>query len=278
MYLIGGATDYAFMVLLFVFWIAFLVDMNPSKSLLVFVTCFYLLLIIFYIFNNDNLFDLGYGRPRILLGFFHPKEAALALFSIFFLYFFIKMRLVFFVWVALLVILYLIGSRGTLIGALSLGLGYAVYGNRVALFSILHGVLSLIFVSFIALSYDDIFSYFDKYSSYRLSHWSNLLNYGPSPDRVFGYDNFYLEAYSVVGPFGPILVILILLYYMYCSWIANSKHGRISFSGLCFISVSSIFDSGLITTGSFICTLTWALAARMASQSNISRFNRRVAT
>jgi hypothetical protein len=222
---------------------------------------------------DEGLFDTTYGRSRVLLGYFHPKEAAIA--------FAVPMLLAMLMTrsskaVPLFVgciFLWLVGSRNI---ALLIFLAWALrWHGRWAIVVLLTSIPVLTLWLFQS---DDWYGTIDNMLSLRLSVWTDVLSTTniltgldiESGDR-FGTDNFFLEALVIAG---PMALPLIFAWTVAVGLVLRST-GTSSWTGISFVLLLFIatFDSGIASTGNIMHVLLWSIMlsplfhSRLAQQS-----------
>lgn len=217
--------------------------------------------------------DTFYGRPRLLLGYFHPKEAGthlLVIWLVFLLSYqfkrpssYILFNLVF------IVTMYNIQSRNAL-----LFLCNFLTVNWLIKKLGLKGMLLLLFV-FIVFSGSLLWGYYDELnvlSSNRLDIWLAALDVSflgevIAPVEEVGFfaqkykfhvDNFYL-GFLIEAGIGYFMVLAFLL--IYISFMVRQKvinNYRIISLFLSFL-VFCFFDAGMFSTGSLLNVFVWSI-------------------
>jgi hypothetical protein len=210
----------------------------------------------------EAIWSQQYGRPRLLLGYWHPKEAASSFALPLMLWLMMRgpglegLRIV-----GLTGLLWLIGSRNVaLAAALAMGLWRYPRAAMPVLVAALAMVSTLAFLS--ATSYE----FFDELTSLRLSVWQEALADPPSAtdegstlDNRLSIDSYYVEILTSAGVLGLAV---------FCAWVLALQvalsRAR-SYAGLakaCFWAVlfMSAFDSGIVSTGNLMHVVLWAFA------------------
>jgi hypothetical protein len=229
------------------------------------------------ILNSGNfLFNTYYGRERLLLGYFHPKEAGM-------------MMLVFFISVLLsgrihnrllrtafsliaIIILYLIQSRN----ALLFYVNFIVINLLIKKFGIKQVLLIIVVVYLIVPIYTLVY-YFEEVNlltSYRISNWVAGLKFnifgqlrvnsiailGELFKYKFHIDNFYLEFLIEAGVLAFVIMLLLLCYLGYK--IRNFRiNGNYVLSIYMAFLIYCLFDAGMFSTGNFINVFVWSIVA-----------------
>lgn len=248
--------------------------LKNSTILVYFFIIIFIPLIDLLLNNGDFLLNSYYGRERLLLGYFHPKEAGI-MFVIFFMMIILsgKLKTFFnrlFFYFTSLSFLYLVQSRNALLFLLNfiffnfltkkLGLTLATI-----VYLVLYVALPLIIMT---VSFEDL----DLLMSNRLSVWlggfefnlfGRFLEFSAgSNEDLFKYkfhiDNFYLEFLIEAGFFAFILLLSSLFYIGYK--IRNTVlagYRMISFY-VAFL-IFCIFDSGMFSTGNLLNVFAWSV-------------------
>lgn len=205
----------------------------------------------------NGLFTTKYGRERMLLGYFHPKEAAQP-FTILLILLYItfkKNRIkIFLVGVMLL---YFIGSKNSLLYFLIFL--YLTYHNSYK--SILLFILFCLITYFIIINLQNLTNLIDELSSDRISAWSDVLKYNQNDESKFRADSFYIETFVKSGLIGTIIFIIWLFYFIIHNNIQKGLYSKLSIgiSLVCAQLVFSMFDSGISSTGSLIQIFSWSM-------------------
>jgi hypothetical protein len=224
--------------------------------------------------NGDYIYNSVYGRKRLLLGYFHPKEAGimiLALFILVVLSDIIRIRFILGIFhLMAITILYLIQSRNALlfyVDFLVINSLLIIFGLKQTL--IIIGVTSL---SIVLLALEFNFKELDLLMSGRLSSWIASYDFNlfgqilqiskgfeeESFRNKFHIDNFYLEFLIEAGGFAFVLLLFLLCYFGFK--IRNSKINSyyvlsiyIAFLVYCF------FDAGMFSTGNYLNVFVWSI-------------------
>jgi len=226
--------------------------------------------IVFFIdlFFNDAGFVYNdyYGRPRLLLGFFHPKEVgAMVLTSyVFYLLKTPKYELNKFIIAFIILMLFLIQSRNALLVALVISLGFFI--NKKSIY-LIFAFIFLLPITFLPLGID----YANSITSNRLYYWYDSLHYlnmfGPSEIATktniaqsgkFHIDNFYLEYIHTVG-YIPAVFFMAFILYVYHNTpyqFNNSLNKRLLYIGMLLYG---FFDAAFLTTGNIFIYISWVI-------------------
>lgn len=208
---------------------------------------------------DEGLLDTTYGRERVLLGYWHPKEAGVS-FAIPILLAMVSTRLGMAVPLAAAAFLWLVGSRNN---ALLVLLAYALHRQaRWTMATLLAATLAL--VTWV-LSNNDWYEIADTIVSLRLSVWSEALGMQQATTQLdvlsgerFGTDNFFVEAFVMAGGLSvPLLA----------TWLAAASYAstRASHLGnwprvcLLLLLFFACFDSGVASTGNLMHAILWAV-------------------
>lgn len=237
------------------------------------IAAYVIIILLFEMLLNDSKFMLTtfYGRPRLLLGFFHPKEAAIAVFAAYvFITLELNRTLNYLLFILTFILLFIIDSRNILLAFLVYNFGRAVIHAIRSPKFVFTGFCLVIICSVVALS---IFAsdMIDEISSSRLSMWSSLKPsiIGPSPgSEIFRQisqisairiDSFYLDFLMANGwiPFLTLIISLVLVGFKISSHSVKNDSVPISiFMSLCTFAIN---DSGMFSTGNLLNFLFWVL-------------------
>jgi hypothetical protein len=280
-YLFGGLWLYAAMVLVFAMSVPLIWE--GISSLISCTNKWYLIILLFIslipavlslpVLIDEGLFDAGtYGRPRMLLGYFHPKEAATA-FAIPMLIMMISRKsLSIFYALSLCTFLWIVGSRNI---ALLLILAWLLYWHTRFVLSFVLAITPLLMLWLFLI--EDWFYALDNLLSLRLSVWQDLFLLGQdlrgldieSGDR-FGADNFFVEAFVISGPIAFLGAILWVLFVGLILKIKNAP--KWSIVALVLLVFNATFDSGIASTGNILHVFLWSIMLSplfIKSQPNI---------
>ena len=235
---------------------------------------FFILLIPLFL---DVLFNSGhfvytdfYGRGRLQLGFYHPKEAGNTILVIMAIVWAglvfnksIRIKVVFIS--ALCVLLYYVQSRNAL-----LFLFNVIFFSSLLNLTSIGVTLVTFFISYIGIPIIVLQLYWDELnilSSGRLGLWRVYLTQGDMLHKEFlmqdglsalNLDNFYLSFFIQNG-----LVALLFLFFLLFLMLLICS--RLVFCGMSITAillslyVNSFFDAGLLSTGSFLQVSIWSL-------------------
>ena len=207
----------------------------------------------------DVLLSTYYGRPRLLLGYWHPKEAAASLAVPMFLYLMIRGRDVPRLALALLpALLWIVGSRNMAL-AMCLAIGVRFFPKWT--FSIVGVTLAglAIFLLASSASYD----LFDELLSLRFSVWSDALSDSVQLNStdLFGgdrlaIDSYYVEVFLSSGLAGLLLFVSWAAFF-FIQYIRPFQHNTWSRSLFVAILFFAAFDSGIVSTGNVFHVFAW---------------------
>ena len=205
-YVIGGLYDFAIMSMIFALSLPAvykgIVAIKTHDVL--FMLLIFLLPSIWAVINNrfDLLYNSTYGRERMLLGYFHPKEAAVSLFVIFFLLGFVKRDLPNVISTSLFgLTTYIIGSRNIAIN---------IVISWISKFKIFFYFLILFAVVLISYLFFLDFEFLNEFSSNRLDLWREIVSFSSKSGDTIKFDSFIIETYVYSGLMG-----IFLLFYLY---------------------------------------------------------------
>jgi hypothetical protein len=268
-YLLGCYPFYAIMALVFSAslpllgrGVGFIIDRRRIKIVLIFMAiALSPLIIALLVMEFDAVFSNYYGRPRLLLGYWHPKEAAASISVPIFLYFLIRDRNLPWITGAIFIcLIWIIGSRNLAI-SMFLALGLRLYPSLT--FKLL-GFIIVVFLIY-AFSVADIIEFVDELLSFRLTNWGGALSSSinaaytdKSHDDRFSIDSYFVEVFILSGWFGVSILISWLIIF-YKIFIVPNK--RDTWSRALFIAILffAFFDSGIMSTGNIFHILTWTI-------------------
>jgi hypothetical protein len=232
------------------------------------------------VFNNSGyILNSFYGRERLLLGFFHPKEAGIMILSLMFMilfsFSFASSSILFIFHLFIVVLLFYIQSRNALLFYLNFMLFNYLFvklGLRVVI-----GIFILLYIVLPIVVIGMYFEVVDTVSSFRLTRWYNHLDL-----NAFGHifedfqagsivksaryhmDNFYLEFLVKVGwiPFSLLLMSL-----CYLGFIIRDKFiGKYRALSLYVPNlIYGFIDSGMFSTGNFLNLFVWSMIISVLS-------------
>ena len=209
----------------------------------------------------DSLVTTYYGRPRLLLGYWHPKEAAASLAVPLLLYLIMQRRKLPDIALALLPAFFLVvGSRNVAL-ALYLAIGVRFYPRltRYAIVILLLGTVAFV------LAASDSYDVFDELLSLRFSVWSEALGdlmQLNSTDLIGGdrlsIDSYYVEILLSAGITGLLLFAgWATFFYVRCIRPFTDFRWRVAmFAAILFFAA---FDSGIVSTGNVFHVVAWTL-------------------
>lgn len=279
-YLVGGLLPYAAMVIVFTLSLPLLysgilsVVYQREKWFLISLIIISLVpaLVSLPAMVDDGLFDYTYGRPRMLLGYFHPKEAATAFVIPMLLMMIPRKSISIFYALFLCSFLWIVGSRNI---ALLFILAWLLYWHTRFILPFFLAITPVLMLWFFLTN--DWFYELDNLLSLRLSVWQDLFLLGhdlrglniESGDR-FGADNFFVEAFVISGPIAFFSAILWIPFVGLILKINNaSKWSKVALVLLVF---NATFDSGIASTGNILHVFLWSIMLSSLfdnSQSNI---------
>ena len=256
----------------------FLLHSNVTFSKIEMMSLFIVLLIPPFLdvtFNGgDFIYNTYYGRPRLLLGFYHPKEAGISLLTaaiLFKFYFQNKIS----PWKSILfqlvviILLHFMQTRNSLLFYLNfLVINRLLIKVNVTAIIFLYFILPIVSLGLLTYLY---FEELNALTSNRLELWVknldvSLLGKGSSladfdKSNVLSklhVDNFYLEYLIENG-----LVFFFLLFVLLCSIVFFI--GKRSFNSIYINAVLipflifCFFDAGMFSSGNFLNLLVWSM-------------------
>lgn len=211
---------------------------------------------------DEGIFDTTYGgRERVLLGYFHPKEAGICFGIPALLLLMMLRRHLLIVAAVLAALIGVVGSRNValliIMAALLRRFPRAVF-IATAIAGV--GVLGWLWIN------PELLDALDTLMSLRLSLWQEALT--ASGDQTvglnfaegdrFGVDNFFVEAFIYAG--GAAVALLLI-------WLAIGvgivrRRMRIScwpMVALCLLLLFASFDSGIASTGNLMHAFLWSV-------------------
>ena len=257
----------------------------PLKLILIMMSISILPIIIDYFINDAGfIYNNYYGRYRLLLGYFHPKEAGISvlipiiLLRLWMNYKNININKKILFDMVVLVLLYFIQSRNILLFYIN----FIIFAFLIRRYRLTFSVTIIAFI-FIVLSLFIVSPYYDevdKLMSNRLSVWDtgkvDFFGQGTSINSFeesgslskFHIDNFYLEYLIENGFFSFIVIFSILLFLVFK--IGNGKiYGTPTNSLFISFLIFSFFDAGMFSTGNFLNLFIWSLIfATLYKKSN----------
>jgi hypothetical protein len=227
------------------------------------------------VFNGgDFIYNTYYGRHRLLLGFYHPKEAgvsmlvALLFFRLYFRHRVSRIQNVIFQF-TFFILLYFMQSRNSLLLYLNfLVINYLLTRVNITTIIFIYFVIPVLTFAYVAFIY---FEELNKLTSNRLENWIkdldfSLLGKGSSIadfDKSnllskLHVDNFYLE-YFIENGFLFFLVLCTMLGFVIYS-INKFRYNGVYINAI-FISflIFCFFDAGMFSSGNFLNLLVWSL-------------------
>jgi hypothetical protein len=230
-----------------------------NKNLLLIL--FFISLVPFFLnfneFINNGFFSTKYGRERLLLGYFHPKEAAQPFVVLFILLFISYKKYRTTIFIGGTILLLLISSKNsTLYFLIFIYLTRQSAVKTILLFFILFLILYYIFIN---LSNINIF--IDELSSNRISAWLDVMKYNQNNNSKFKADSFYIEIFVKGGLLAVLLFICWFIYFIFFNKIYVGLYSAlpIGLALLCSQLIFSIFDSGITSTGSLVHIFSWSM-------------------
>jgi len=253
-------------------------DKVPASIFYLFLFMSLLIPFIDYLFNNSEfIINNIYGRERMLLGYFHPKEAGSVFFILATLFLFSrekKLNLIpnFLIHCFVIGVLLLIQSRNALMLYVLIILGNQ-FAKRIGVLQFI--VLATVLISTIfMLLYELSFDFFDGISSYRLSRWQEMLNvsfFGETLEKLpyenlnfntkIHFDSFFVEILHEIGIFG--LVNLLIGFILIINYIKEVEINGYSSSVILFsFLIYSLFDASVFSTGNLLNLYIWSLVIK----------------
>jgi hypothetical protein len=222
------------------------------------------------LWDGSFIYNTYYGRPRLLLGYHHPKEAgnAVVICSLLAIGVIRQALLRTLLITAMMVLLYFIQSRNAIVFAAFFLIVNAIYayGGRTSLPFFGFAAMALLMVVYATFDFD----VYDELMSGRLRTWSYALEAPDGyrlterTDLIFlssptGLDNFFVESYVHSGALGLFAVLVLLLGLVL---LAAGRHmeGRYALPLIVGLFLNASFDVGLHSTGNILHVFGWAMA------------------
>jgi hypothetical protein len=193
----------------------------------------------------------------MLLGYFHPKEAAQPFLIIIIISFisYTKYRKAIFLFGIML--LYLISSKNALLYFLIFSFLTSKSKFKVLIF------LMVIFsiITYLLVNISDAAYILDNISSDRISAWTDVLKNKYNSSEQFRADSFYVELLVKSGIVG---ILLFLIWFCQFILIKNPFKGvfkplSIGTSLIMSLLIYSMIDSGIASTGSLVHIFSWSM-------------------
>lgn len=232
------------------------------------------------------IFNSYYGRDRLLLGFFHPKEAAISILTVILLFrcyisHTLKPKINQFFILTGLILLYFVQSRNSFLFFLNFTL-INILLIRVRVSAII-GIYFVFPFLLIGMSLIMFYEQINQLSSSRLEFWIKQFNFSlfGGGTRIGDYgvvknfstsqsDNFYLQYLLENG----IVFFVILIIFLS---IVVHKIGKLKFNGIyvnaIFISFLAycFFDAGMFSSGNFFNLVIWSMVFATLRKSIVSK-------
>jgi hypothetical protein len=207
---------------------------------------------------GNGLLDTTYGRPRLLLGYWHPKEAGIAFGIPLFLTLMSLYRGVVAFCVLATGFIWVVGSRNvSILLPLACALRYFPRATPIILGSCVGVAILMIFAN------DDLYRLVDVAMSLRLSVWADAMSIDTSSLDVdfgsrFAVDSFFIETFVLCGWIG----IMVILQWLVLVLFVNRKmmESRVASRSAMWMLLSfAAFDSGIASTGNMMHVVLWTL-------------------
>ncbi len=253
------------------------------------ITIFFLPLFLNIFSENGNfIYNTYYGRSRLLLGYFHPKEGAICLVTILVFYqlyfkkFFRKPFNIFFNIISIL-LLYFMQSRNILIFYCNfLLLNILINKFNIKFILLIYFILPITIISIVLNFY---FKEINILFSNRLEWWlqnikisafgsgSSIANFSESNVlSKLHFDNFYLE-YLIENGF-ILFSILLMLLYRIVILLNKLKFNKFYYNSI-FIAFLffCFFDAGMFSSGNLLNFLVWVITFSAINTMTKTSFN-----
>lgn len=209
-------------------------------------------------FIENGFMNTRYGRERMLLGYFHPKEAAQPFLITTILLYISLPRYRLLISIIGLILLFYISSKNAILYLLVFIFLTSKFKGKSIIFFIFFSFV--LFYLIIVIS--NFYSFLDEFSSDRLTAWTTVIQ-GQTDNGTeqFRADSFYIELYIK----GGIIGVAIFLIWLFSFLILNNPFKGIFVSLPIGVSlmISLLFyagiDSGITSTGSLVHLFSWSM-------------------
>ena len=221
------------------------------KRLILILILIIILIISDYIQSRyyGTLFWGYYGRERLLLGIFHPKDQAYLIIYVYLLLAWVLHRermILFMLYILSLFALYLTDSRGPFLGLIIFGL-VSYFSERFLKYIVAISILLLIYILF-NNSFEDL----NILSSNRLNIWIDIYNQNINPTNSIDSSFLYFGYGNILGFY------LIALWLIYAFMIShNCFYNKLKYFYL--IITLGIFDVGLFSFSNMVGLHCWTV-------------------
>lgn len=243
---------------------------NLNFLLIMLIISFIPFILSFESIYSNQIFSNEYGRPRMLMGYLHPKEASISFAIPILLWAMIYSESRFFIWAIWFIFIFLVGSRNV---AMQIMLAWLFrYKSRFLKFLIPSLLTVCLLVVFIA---ENWLIDLNELLSNRIIVWTSALDdfheFGIedfiNASRI-SYDNFFVEILSTAGILGFVISLfwVVIVGYILMRSVKISSWPFIAFILILFYSM---FDSGIASTGNMMNIFLWSIMAPVFYEKNI---------
>ena len=213
---------------------------------------------------ESGFFNNKYGRDRMLLGFFHPKEAAQPFLVVFILSFISYQRYRKIIFLLAILLLFYIGSRN----ALLFFVFFTFLTSKSTIKSYVFFISCFFLLIYFILNFGNITNIIDNFSSERISVWADVIKYQNNSNEQFRADSFYVEIFVKLGIYGILLFILWLLQFVVLKkpFIGIFKPLSIGTSMICCLLIYAMIDSGIASTGNLVHIFSWSMYCSLSNK------------
>ena len=234
---------------------------SAGQFIFISILVFIFVLMLNYVYDQGGFFNTKFGRSRMDLGFNHPKQLGSFLLAVYLIFFYRNRpygvsAINALLFVVLVVLLYLVGSRSSMVALVS----FVLFYSRVRLYVLFLAFFSSLIV-LIMLAFPFFYMAIDRYSSYRLTRWLeytpqniDLTNAGDF-DYRFGADSIYIELYSL----NPIMLAHLIFLLALLTFYFYNKKSWFGFSSILALSVLSLVETGVSSAGNILHIVLWML-------------------
>ncbi|MBW8829370.1 MAG: hypothetical protein JF606_08055 [Burkholderiales bacterium] len=284
-YLIGGLEGYALMTAVFALAMpavgrslnSIVAQRRRRIVALLFVIALVPAAVAAFGLEFDSLWSSQYGRPRLLMGYWHPKEAGTSFALPLLLFLLVSARRPGGIQILLLTaLLWVIGSRNV---ALAMGISIGLWRYPRAAVPLLVTLVVAVVALVLVLGYS--YEFFDEITSLRLTVWLEALadppgatDDGSTLGSRLAIDSYYVEVLASAGVAG--LLVFGAWVATFNAALANIRpHARLAKACFWAILFFSGFDSGIVSTGNLLHVVLWAFAASPLLLRHRRRLTRR---
>jgi hypothetical protein len=213
---------------------------------------------------ESGFFNNKYGRDRMLLGFFHPKEAAQPFLIFFILAFISYSRYRKIIFLSAILLLFYIGSRN----ALLFFIFFIFLTSKSTIKTPVFFTICFFLLIYLVLNFGNITNIIDNFSSERISVWADVIKYQNNSSEQFRADSFYIELFVKSGIYGILLFSIWLLQFVIIKKPIIGIFGPLSIgtSLICCLLIYAMIDSGIASTGNLVHIFSWSMYSSLSNK------------